>query len=230
MNPTLLFFLTLEALAFILSVYFHLKNRSKSSFYLSIFLGFIVLIEIVGSYTVFIEEIEAFQRIKWTVWEKNYWLYNIQLIVSALFYTSYFKIHLTSKTFKVILNTLLAVFLTGSILFLIFSGTYFTSFSPFTLIMGTLMIIISISMYYLELLQSDLILNVTRSITFYISIGALIFHLCTPPLFLYSMYFSISTNPEFVTTYKVIIFGSNFIMYTIYILGFIICARNRKPY
>jgi hypothetical protein len=230
MNPTLLFFLTLEALAFIFSVNFHLKSRSKSSFYLSVFLGFIVIIEIIGSYTVFIEHIDGLQRIRGTVWEKNYWLYNIQLIISALFYITYFKFHLTSKIFKVVLNILLIVFLVGSILYLIFSGTYFTSFSPFTLIMGTLLIIISISMYYLELLQSDLILNVTRSVPFYISIGALIFHLCTPPLFLYSMYFSMSTNPEFVPTYKVIIFGSNFIMYTVYILGFIICARDRKPY
>lgn len=228
MSKTLLLVYLIEFLAFIASLYYYRRDKGKNSFFLTCFLGLTIVFELLGAYTVFIETYDSLTNLKGTVWENNYWLYNIQLIISALFYTTYFKWQLTSKVMVKILNVLLLLFLLGSVSYLLFSEIYFVSFSPFTLIVGTLMILASISMYYLELLQSDLILNVTRSLPFYVSIGALIFHLCTPPLFLYGIYFSESINPEFVSTYKLIIFGSNFIMYTIYILGFIICAQSRK--
>lgn len=228
MNKTLILFLFLESLAFIASIINYKRDKSKSSFYLTVFLGTTFFIELVGFYTVLLDAYNFFSFVRGTVWESNYWLYNIQLIIAAIFYTLYFKWQLSSTVLHGFLNLLLGAFILGAVAFLIFSGVYFVAFSPFTLIGGTLMILLSISFYYLELLQSNLILNVTRSLPFYISIGALIFHLCTPPLFLYSMYFSESISPEFVSTYKLIIFGSNFIMYSVYIIGFILCSRSKR--
>jgi hypothetical protein len=65
---------------------------------------------------------------------------------------------------------------------------------------------------------------------FYVSIAALIFHLCTTPLFIYSTYFSESINPEFYKLYLQVVLGSNFLMYSIYIIGFIVCAQSRNLY
>ncbi len=228
MNKSLLFFLLLETLAFVASLYHYRRNKSKSAFYLAAYLGLTVLIEIIGYYTVLLKALERLDLIEGTFWEKNFWLYNIQLIISAVFYTVYFKWQLTSKVSKKLLSIVVILFSISAVAYLIFSGVYTVAFSPFTLIAGTLMVLFSIGLYYLELLQSDLILNVTRSLPFYISIGVIIFNLCTPPLFLYSMFFSLTNNPEFVPIYTLVIFGSNLIMYSIFILGFIICSRVRK--
>ena len=228
MNKIILFLVFLEFLAFVASLFYYRRFKSKSSLYLSWFLGFTVLVELIGQYTILLKSHNYFSFVRGTIWETNHWLFNIQLIVSALFYTSFFKWQLSSVILKKFLKLLTWIFGIGAVLYLIFSGGYFIEFSPFTLIAGSLIVLLSISFYYLELLRSDLILNVSKSLPFYISIGAFIFHLCTTPLFLYGIFFKGSASKEFISVYTVTIFGSNLIMYSIFILGFIICSRARK--
>lgn len=195
-----------------------------------IFLGATILVEIIGWYPSFIGKIEILDSLKDTKFEDNYWIYNIYLIGSMLFYISYFKWFLSSKGSVLVLNIFSVLFFIIGSFYLIFSGGLFNSFSSFTVIVGTLLIFLSISLYYLELLNSNQILRVYKTMPFYVSVAALLFHLCTTPLFIYSTYFSETLNPDFYKLYIQVIFGSNFLMYTIYIIGFIICAQNKSSF
>ncbi len=218
-----------EITAFVTGVIYYQKNKTKPTFYLVWFLGITVFSELFSWYTFFINS-GFLHFLKGTSLEANYWSGNIYSLISYLFYINYFKWYLSNKRSITIINLISIVFLVVSILeFFIFKG-FFVEFTPISNILGTLFVFLSISFYYLELLKSDQILQVQKSLPFFVSVGALIFHLCTTPLFLYSSYLSNSIDPGFVSLYKQVIFGSNYLLYSIYIAGFIICSRKKAPY
>ncbi len=218
-----------EIIAFLTGIFYYQKNKTKPTLYLVWFLGITVFSELFGWYAFFVET-GFLHFLKGTPFETNYWCGNIYSLISYLLYINYFKWYLSTKGSITIINWVSIVFLVVSILEIIFSGGYFVKFMPISNILGTLFVFLSISFYYLELLKSDQILQVHKSLPFYVSVGALIFHLCTTPLFLYSSYLSNSIDPGFVSLYKQIIFGSNYLLYSIYIAGFIICSRKKAPY
>lgn len=218
-----------EIIAFLTGIFYYQKNKTKPSFYLVCFLGITVFSELFSWYTFFIDD-GFLHFLKGTSFGANYWLGNTYSVISFLFYINYFKWYLSTKRSINILNWISIVFLVLSILEIIFSRGFFVKFMPISTIVGTLFVFLSISFYYLELLKSDQILQVQKSLPFYVSVGALIFHLCTTPLFLYSSYLSNSIDPSFVSLYRQVIFGSNYLLYSIYIAGFIICSRKKDPY
>ncbi len=212
-----------------MGIVYYKKNRSKPTLYLVWFLGITVFNELFGWYAYFLDE-PFLSFLKGTPFEDNYWLGNIYSIISYLFYINYFKWYISSKKSITILNRISVVFLTASIMEILFSDGFFVKFMPISNIIGTLFIFVSIAFYYMELLKSDQILQVQRTLQFYISVGALIFHLCSTPLFIYSSYYSNSIDPNFVSLYRQVIFGTNYLLYSIYIAGFLICLRKKDPY
>lgn len=218
-----------ELIAFLTGVFYYRKNKNKPTFYLVWFLGITVFSELFSWYA-YLVNTGFLSFLKGTIFESNYWSANIYSIVSYLFYINYFKLYLSTKKSIKILNLVSIVFLVVSLLEIFFSDGFFIKFMPISNIVGTLLVFLSIAFYYLELLKSDQILQVQKNLPFYISVGALIFHLCTTPLFLYSSYYSNSIDPGFVSLYRQVIFGTNYLLYSIYIAGFLICLRKKAPY
>jgi len=151
-----------EWAAFIFSIYYYKKQPSKPIKHFIIFLGFTIIVETIGFYTFFVEEGDFLSFLKDTSFEKNYWLYNVFFIIGFLFYTSFFKWFLrNTKTIK-LMEVLSGIFLIISISILVFSDVLFNKYPAITLISGTVLVLISIFTYYLELINSDRILNVTN--------------------------------------------------------------------
>ncbi len=226
---TAIFIHILEWLAFFTGIFYYKKSKSRPAFYLVCFLGITVFVETLGLYTIFVYN-GFLEGLQGTLLEKNFWLYNIYSIVSYLFYISFFKWFLVSPRAVRVMNLLTAIFVIVSLADNLFSGGYFYGFMPITHIVGTLFVFMSIAFYYLQLLQGNQILEIRKSIPFYVSVGALIFHLCSTPLFIYSSYFKNSIDPGFVSLYIPIIFIVNLILYSIYIIGFLICSHKQNPY
>lgn len=218
-----------ELLAFITGVVYYKKNKSKSTFYFVLFLGFTVFIELVNWYPVLIPD-GLLYSLKGTVYESNYFLGNCYSLISYFFYITYFKWHIVSKMRINFLNVFTGLFIIVSLWEYIFSGHFFNAFLPISNIFGTLLVILSIGFYYLELLRTEKILHFNRSLPFYVSIGALFFHLCTTPLFIYSSYYSHTIDPVFVNLYRWVILGANYLLYSIYAIGFLVCYKKRMPY
>lgn len=218
-----------ELLAFAFGVFYYSKNKSKPTLYFVWFLGFTLLSEIFSWYAYFVDS-GFLSFLKGTVLESNYWLSNIYGMISFLFYINYFKWYLLEKKSIRIINVFSVIFLVVSFCEILISGGFFNRFMPIANMLGTLLVFISIAFYYLELLKSDQILVVQRSLPFYVSVGALLFHLCTTPLFIYGAYYSNSIDPSFVNLYRHIIFDINILLYSIYIAGFLICSQTKNPY
>ncbi|PHS64052.1 MAG: hypothetical protein COB12_08690 [Flavobacterium sp.] len=211
-----------------MSIYYYKNHKSREVLYLTWFLGITIFVETISSYSFLLDDLSFLSRLKGTNFENNYWIYNIYMIVSYLFYGSFFKWYLKSNKAIKILDILSVVYVIGSILYLIINEGFFEGYSLFTLLVGTILVLLSLFYYYYEIIKNDSLLNIKKSVPFYVSLGALFFHLFTTPVLIYSIYYRQSFNPEFDTVFKIVLYGSNLILYFSFILGFIICSKKKK--
>ena len=117
----------------------------------------------------------------------------------------------------------------GALVNLLLSGVYFNGISKFTYIIGSILLLIAILVYYFELLQSDNILRFSQSLTFYISVGLLIYYLTMTPLFIYgSYYYTGESSDTFNKFYIYTLAIANVVMYGTFTLGFILCKPNQN--
>ncbi len=143
----------------------------------------------------------------------------------VLFFSSYLKNKLFKKTFE----WASLLFLLFSIGLFLFSNTFFTAYSPYVNISGTLLVLIVIISFYFELLRSEYVMQLKRFLPFYFSLGTFVFLLCVTPLSIFSDYFRVSTgNHLFVKLQVQVILYSNIFMYSCFTLGFILCSRKKK--
>lgn len=210
----------------------YLKHTNTQTPYSKIFvfyLWLVVIVEIIGIYPAvnYFTNFSFIPVVEGTVFERNFWLYNSYNIVKFVVLFLFFKAQLRNKINIKIFNWIVPGFVIIAILNLIFSDVFFTRSSAFTYITGSLILMILIFVYYIELLKSDRILFFYKTLAFYISVGLLLWHVAVTPLFIYNKYFSM-TSPEFVQLHSTILKFSNYFLYGIYIIAFIICLPKNK--
>ena len=219
----------MELLAALAGTYYLIKNTSikNSEKYLVYFLWFTFIIEMIGMYApvAYFSKYQYFSFVEDNNFRNSDWLFNCYSIVSYLFYIYYFRSQIMNIKRRNILKLSLIFFLISSILYLFYFDVIFYEVSKYTAIVGTLLLFLSVIFYYLELLKSDTILKVKRLLPFYISVGALIFHLCMTPIDIFSVYFQ-EGNELFITLQVNIKLYANLFMYSMYVLGFILCQKK----
>ena len=214
------------------SYYLSKANPSfKNTRYLVILLWSTVFVEVLASYVIFgyYSNYEIFPFLKGTSFVSNYWLYNIFNIVSFSFLTLYFISFLSDRKWKVIfwLLTLCVIIIPGVAVF--FTSKFFQPPSNFIIISRTLVLFLSILVFYFELLKSNMLLEIKTFLPFYISVGVLVFNLCVPPLDILLPYFSIVDGNElFVKLRLNIMLYANIFMYGTFSAGFLICSIKKK--
>lgn len=210
---------------------FYLRSSAGSTRSLRIFARFlwvILLVEIIGLYTSvgYFSNYRYFSFIKDTPFERNFWLYNIMKIFSYLVYLNIFISELKTVRFRKILRKLSLAFAVAAALNLIFSDVLFIEFSAFTFITGTTLLFLAVAAFYYDTLRSDRVLRFHCSLECYISVGALLWHLCITPLFIYSEYFSLK-SPDFVEFHMTTLRWANVVMYSLFAVGFIVQTVKR---
>lgn len=207
------------------------KEIHKPERLLVIFLWVTFLVEFIGAYApiAYFTGFKYFKFVEGTVYSDNYWLYNILILLTYVFYMWYFRWYLKHKKWRMVLGVLIIIYLVASITNLLISDVYFTGFSQFSMFAGAIMLFLSVGLFYIELLRSDIMLYLTRFLPFYISIGALVLHLCITPIDFFSKYFSAANN-VFVNLRVSILLYANIFMYATFILGFIICSKRTRSY
>lgn len=218
-----------EFLAALTGIIYYAKYRDNFSRYFVFFLCFVFVVELIGHYTS-LYKYNYLCFLEATVFRQNHWLYNPYLILNFVFYIYFFKYHIKSiKIQKLIKYTLVFYFLTtwG---YLIFSDSFFEGISAYTFILGSFILLLVVFYYFYEVLQDDDILNFNRSLPFYVATGALVFHLCVCPLFIFSRYFKEIENPQFVKIYIITLTIANIFMYTCFIVGLRVCYKKNKSY
>ncbi len=193
------------------------------------YLWLVVFVEGVGIYPAYayFSNYTKLGFIEGTLFDSNYWLFNIynvfKILILSYFFIKQFISFRKQKAFYILTWFIIFTF----IIDIFFSGGFFTNFLLFSTVVEAIYIMILILMYYKELMESDRILNFQKSIVFYISVGLLVWHTMVTPLFIYNKYFARS-SPEFVSLHSTILQLANIILYGIIILGFWVCLKKGK--
>ncbi|WP_034922921.1 hypothetical protein [Gillisia sp. CAL575] len=201
----------------------------KEIIYFSWFIWFVFLIDLSGLYSLwaFFDDYKTFPFLKDSLFTRNVWLYNWLHLISLSFYSFLYIKQIERIKYKRILNYALLIFIGFGIIKLSSTNQIFFTYDMSILIAGVVLLIIAISTYYFELILSDRILYLKNNLLFYVSIGLLIWHLCVPPIQIYSAYFSIE-NVEFINMYTTVLMYSNIFMYGMFSLAFIYCAKRNS--
>lgn len=192
------------------------------------FLWLTLLIDTSGFYNIvaYYSDYEYFSFIKGTRFAHTYWLFNPYHLIAFVAFQSFFIIQIISEKLRKILWAITIVFTISAILNLILSGIFFTSYSAFTAIGGTVILVFLIGLFFYQILRSNRILDFYKDLAFYVAIGALLWHVSITPLFIYNKFGIMNTNPEFVNFYKILLSVMNAFMYGSFAAGFFIVAKK----
>lgn len=217
-------------LASLAGSYYLVKANERNKFIRGFvyFLWVTFFIDVLGLYTVYayFEDYKIFSFIKNTPIERNVWLFNSFKIISFSVYSFIFISQLKRSNLRKALSGLLILFIVSAIINLMVSEVFFENISSYTYILGTIFLLLCIISWYFQLLTSDAIVNFYRNVFFYISVGALVWHLIVTPLWIFNKYFAIG-NPAFLELHTIILTLANTFMYLTFGVGFLICAAKR---
>lgn len=173
-------------------------------------MGFLVysfLTELVSRYT-----IERF-RIRAII------IYNSWYFLNALFYLLFYFYKVNNRIRKRILLSLISIYLVFfglQFVYLNYTKEYFV----YTWMAGQLFVVFSVIIYFAELLNSDKIINIQKSLFFWISLGVLIFNVVLLPVFV------IGELIDWQGIFEYIIFGANIILSLCFITGFVLSKKE----
>ncbi len=146
-------------------------------------------------------------------------LNNTWFIVNSFFYLIFylFKIN-ESINKKVVLSLISSFIVCNGIMF--FYKDYSNEYFVYSWIIGQLFVVIAIMIYFVELLNSDSILSIQKSLFLWISIGALIFNISLLPIFV------IGELIDWQGIFDSIIFSANLLLSLCFITGFIVSKKE----
>lgn len=205
------------------------ENSLLRVFVYYLWLTFIV--EIAGTYTYLMEydfDYEWFQAIKNSVFSMNIWLYNIYAYLGIGFISVFYYDLMTSFKTRITVLITLGVFSLFSILYFTLTDAFFIAALPYHFFISVSIICLYVLLYFLQLINSDKILDFYKLPSFYISITLLLLYLCIIPLFIFDGYFQ-SINADFVRFRIVLLLFINICTYSSYTFAFLYTLyRNRR--
>jgi hypothetical protein len=185
-----------EVIAAVTGIIYYKKFSNTPVKYFIYFLVYLAIMELVGAYPTYVKNFdyltEARELLEGTKFEKNYWYYTIfWIILSAVFYSFYFIQFLESDGFIKAIKYITAIFVLSSLVYILFNwNTFFVSSFYFVNIFSASVILLSVVLYFIEVLKTQKILTFYKSINFYIAAVLFIFFLIKTPLLFYDVYFS----------------------------------------
>jgi len=229
------FFIThfVEIFAAVMGLLFYRKYKNSAGRYFIWFLVYVAIIELIGEYPRYVikhEFLHFFKDlIEGTIIEKNKWFYTLfWSIGSAVFYAFYFQKVIESKKFVRFLKFSTLVFVLCSIVNISLNwDAFFMTNLPFIDILGMSLILLSIILYFVEVLQSTNVLTFHRTIHFYIGAVLFLWLLVTTPFVFYDVYFS-QLDMDFVKLKALTILFSNIFMYVTFALTIIWCQPDEN--
>ncbi len=139
-----------------------------------------------------------------------------------LFILYYYHSILESALYRRLIQISGGLFVVSFTFYLI---THFQQFlkvySPIYQLLGASVILICVSLYFLELLKSNAVLNAFKLFSFYASIGLLIWWLIITPIIFFNIYNS-TADWNYVNLKRGIYLFANIFMYTCFIIGLLV--------
>lgn len=188
-------------------IYYSKYAHNKELIFFLIFLIYSLLTELFGNY-------------KGRVLRTNtFYIYNTWNIVNHLFYMFFFLVKLNDIFKRRILISLIFLYVLLTVINVLFFENYITEGLINNIILGSLFILVSVMIYYSELLKKDEILEIQYSMFFWISIGVLIFNIGFLPIIVIAEFISYGGIFSYITL------GLNILMSLCFITGFIMSKK-----
>ena len=196
---------------------------------------YVAFVDAIGSYTWYIYRYETFHivlnALKGTLIEKNYWWFTIFWnLGSAVFLSFYFHKILDTKLFKQIVKIVGVLFVLIFVAYLCIDiKVLFESQIRFLNILGGMVIINCIVLYFIEILSSNKILDFLYSFDAFASSTLFIWWLIVTPLIFYDVYFS-SSDWNFVILRLSVYFYANIFMYSMFSFALYWCIPESNSH
>ena len=200
------------------------KFKKTEVKYFIFFLVYVALEDFLGGYTTFASKysfLDGLQEtIEGTFFEYNYWWFTLfWYIGSTVFFTFYYCKILKNEIFRKIIKYSCVLFLIVSAVIILNDLHAFSSSYIYTInIFGAIIILASVIFYFIEVLNSDKILSIHKSINFVISVAIFIWWLIITPIMFFDVYFSKEDWNFVILRYQVFLFV-NFFMYTTFAIS-----------
>lgn len=188
-------------------------------YYLWLTVGF----EIVGRYTYLLDydyDYGWFIAIKNSVFNHNTWLYNIYAYLAIGFISVFYYNLMTNFKSRIAVLSTLGIFSLFAILYFTLTDAFFVATLPYHFFISVSIISLYVLLYFLQLINSDKILDYYKLPSFYISITLLLWYLCIIPLFIFDGYFK-SINSEFVRFRTILLLFINICTYSSFTFAFL---------
>lgn len=225
---------TVEFIAVFTGLFYFKNYKETPTKYFIYFLIFIAFADTVSGYTTLVKYNKPLSFLIGTRFEKNHWLATLAWDVGAtLFYALYF--------YKILKNVLVRRIIKylGIAFFLFSMGTivlnwdlFFVEFFKSIEVVGAAIILFCCIMYFVEILQSEDILNFYKSMSFYIASTIFIWWLVITPVSFYDVYFTYQVGSQdrdwdFYKLRHQIYLVANIFMYLTFTFAFIWCQPKK---
>lgn len=224
-----------EILAAVTGLICYNKYKVTAAKYFIIFLVLIPILEFIAYYTVLVRPNEFLEFLIGTKFEKNFWFSTSYWDVGVvMFFSFYFYKVLKNTYYKKIIKILGYTFFLFSVCYIgIFFNDFFNKFLIVIILYGALVILTCTIFYFVEILQSEKILNFYKSINFYISATIFLWWLIITPISFYDIYYIYNVGEaysdlDFIYLRFFIYLFSNIFMYLTFTFALIWCKPQNN--
>lgn len=208
--PTFVFFIV--SLTVLISFFYYKKFKKSIFIYFFIHLYWLFIVELQYNINrVYYLQVEEIRLFNFDI------IYNINIIVSFIFYFIVYRELSNKPANKVIIKYLIGFF----IVFVIFNNTVLgqkiiDGYNTNNFIFGSIILFIILILFLIEIINNEkIIFNIQKYFIFWVSIGLLIFHIGMIPIMISREYL------YFNNIYMYILNSLNIVMYVCYVIGMI---------
>ncbi len=204
----------IESITLIVGIITFKKYRDSYLKYFLFLLAFVVVLEygVLGLKKIYGSDFQ------------NHFIYNISTSIQHIYYfTLYYRV-LYNDRYKKLVRGFLILFLVSIVFNFAFIQklTVDGPFHSYTFTLGAVLLIVSIGLFFAEMLKSDRILKFRSYLMFWISIGLFVFYTAIIPVILSVNFLPMGIEPKML---RAILFALNLMMYGCFSIGFIVSNK-----
>ncbi|GFZ85924.1 hypothetical protein GCM10011531_16520 [Aquaticitalea lipolytica] len=218
-----------ELLAAVIGLFCLKKYKTTAAKYFIYFLVYAFFVDLLGGYPRFLRTFNLSYLIENSVIKANYWWFTIFWNIGAvLFYSFLFRKIISKEISNKVIKYSTFVFLLFSICSIALNyNSFFNESLRIINVFGTIIILMSVILYFIEMLKSESVLNFYKSLYFYIGAVIFIWWLIITPIVFYEIYFSTSDWNFVFLKWQIFLFANVF-MYLTFTFALIYCKPELK--
>lgn len=220
----------MEFIAAMAGTYYLKRNKNSILKIFVFFLWLTFFVELFAEYAGFMRnnyDHEWFIALKDSVFCTNTWLFNIYSFLTIGILGVFYSGLLSKKSFKILIRAIIILYSVFSIWFYLFTDAFFVMGLPYDRILAAIIVFVYVICYFIELINSEYILQYYKLPSFYISVSLLLWYLCSTPLFIFDSYFR-EVNTDFVIFRYLLLLFINICAFLFIAFGFWYSLKKSK--